>query len=215
MIDVISGAARQLAPRGAKILLLGPTGVGKTSQLRTLDAANTLFVDIEAGDLSVQDVAIDTMHVESWPQACELAHSITNGALDRYQTIFVDSITAAGRLALHYAEQQPDCVSRSGARDTRAAYGLHARQMLGWLNALQRVRRMNVVFVAILESVKDDFGRVEHRIQLEGEKTGRELPGIVDEIITMNFIDFGDGKPVRAFTCAQPSQFPAKDRSGP
>jgi ABC-type arginine transport system ATPase subunit len=82
MIDVISGAARQLAPRGAKILLLGPTGVGKTSQLRTLDAANTLFVDIEAGDLSVQDVAIDTMHVESWPQACELAHSITNGALD-------------------------------------------------------------------------------------------------------------------------------------
>jgi hypothetical protein len=73
-----------------------------------------------------------------------------------------------------------------------------------------------VILVAILETVKDDFGRIEHRIQLEGEKTGRELPGIVDEIISYQFIDFGDGKPARAFVCTQPNQwcYPAKDRSG-
>jgi hypothetical protein len=51
---------------------------------------------------------------------------------------------------------------------------------------------------------------------MEGAKTARELPGIVDQIITMQFIDFGEGKPVRAFVCTQPNPWgwPAKDRSG-
>jgi hypothetical protein len=42
------------------------------------------------------------------------------------------------------------------------------------------------------------------------------LPGIVDQIATMQFVDFGDGKPVRALVCTQPNpwSYPAKDRSG-
>ena len=36
----------------------------------------------------------------------------------------------------------------------------------------------------------------------EGSKTSRELPGIVDQIITYQFLDFGDGKPpMRGFVC--------------
>ena len=51
---------------------------------------------------------------------------------------------------------------------------------------------------------------------MEGGKTGRELPGIVDQIITMQFVDFGDGNPVRAFVCTSPNPwgYPAKDRAG-
>ena len=47
-------------------------------------------------------------------------------------------------------------------------------------------------------------------------RDARELPGIVDEIITMQWVDFGDGKPVRTFVCSSPNpwQFPAKDRAG-
>ena len=51
---------------------------------------------------------------------------------------------------------------------------------------------------------------------MEGSKTGRELPGIVDQIITMQFVDFGDGNPVRALVCTSPNPwgYPAKDRAG-
>jgi hypothetical protein len=72
------------------------------------------------------------------------------------------------------------------------------------------------VFVAILERVVDDLNIATWQPQIEGSKTSRELPGIVDEIITMHWVDFGDGKPVRAFVCtsSNPWQFPAKDRSG-
>jgi hypothetical protein len=84
----------------------------------------------------------------------------------------------------------------------RATYGLHAREMIGWATHLQHARGKNVIFVAILERIVDEFNRAEWTIQIEGQKTGRELPGIVDQIVTMNFVDFGDGKPpLRAFIC--------------
>jgi AAA domain len=89
--------------------------------------------------------------------------------------------------------------------------------MTHWLQQLQHARAKSVVFVAVLERITDEFNRfIEWRPQLEGGKTGRELPAIVDQIITMNWVDFGDGKPVRAFVCTSPNrwQFPAKDRSG-
>jgi AAA domain len=125
--------------------------------------------------------------------------------LDAIDSVFVDSITAASRLAYRWAEQQ--C-----GRDIRAAYGLLARELVCALQHLQHVRTKNVVLVAILERALDDFNRPFLHIQIEGQKCGRELPGIVDEIVTLDFIDFGDGKPVRAF--ANSWNYPAKDRSG-
>jgi hypothetical protein len=88
--------------------------------------------------------------------------------------------------------------------------------MLMWLHQLQHAREKNVIFVGILERVVDEFNRAELGLQMEGAKATRELPGIIDEIITMHWVDFGDGKPVRAFVCTQPNQwgYPAKDRSG-
>ena len=70
--------------------------------------------------------------------------------------------------------------------------------------------------LGILETVTDDYGRTEHRLQLEGTRTSRELPAVVDQVITYNWINFGDGVLTRAFVCTSPNpwQFPAKDRSG-
>jgi hypothetical protein len=72
------------------------------------------------------------------------------------------------------------------------------------------------VLVAVLERVTDEFNHSEWQPQIEGSKTSRELPGIVDQLVTMQFIDFGDGLPVRAFVCTSPNPwlYPAKDRSG-
>src|SRR5262249_41122429 len=127
--------------------------------------------------------------------------------LDRYETVFVDSISAVARLSFRWAEQQPEAFTARGAKDLRSAYGLHPPAMLMWLHQLQHAREKNVVFVGILQRIVDELGRAELSLQMEGAKTGRELPGIVDEIVTMNWIDFGDGKPVRAFICTQPNQW--------
>src|SRR5262249_6311827 len=72
-----------------------------------------------------------------------------------------------------------------------------------------------IVLLGILESVVDDFNRKEERLQLEGARTGRELPGIVDQIITMHWLNFDEAS-TRAFVCTAPNpwNYPAKDRSG-
>jgi hypothetical protein len=239
-MKIISADERLAELRGVKALIIGPSGVGKTSLLRTLDPARALFLDIEAGDLSVQDVAVDTLRVDDWATARDIAcriggpnqsyaptacysqahYDAVGGALDsldRYDTLFIDSITAASRLSYRWSEQQPEAFSeRTGKKDTRGAYGLHAREMIAWLNQLQHARALNVIFVGILEKVVDDFNVATWQLQMEGGKTSRELPGIVDEIVTMQFIDFGDGNPVRVLVCTSPNPwgFPAKDRAG-
>ena len=52
---------------------------------------------------------------------------------------------------------------------------------------------------------------------IEGSKTGRELPGIVDEVITMAVMPGDENHPpYRAFVCDALNEwnYPAKDRSG-
>lgn len=240
-LQIITADQRAAERSGVKGLILGPYGVGKTSLLRTLDPATTLFVDGEAGDLAVQDVPADTIRPLTWPDCRDLAafiggpnpalpdhapyskahfDSITANfapdMLNKYETIFVDSITKLSRLCLQWASQQPDAFNAQGKQDLRGAYGLLGREMLGFVTQLQHARGKNVIFTCAMEQTKDDFGRLVWEPHIEGSKTGRELPGIVDEVISYILIDFGDGKPVRTFVTNKDNEHgvPAKDRSG-
>lgn len=240
-MKIISASDRMKENKGVKALIVGPAGVGKTTLLRTLDLATTLFVDLEAGDLAVQDLEVDTLRPRTWDEcrnvACYLggpnpalpatavysqAHydailtEFEGSNLAKYETYFIDSITVAGRLCFKWCEQQPESFNDRGKKDVRGTYGLMGREMIGWLTHLQHTRGKNVVFVGILENLKDEFNTISWELQIEGSKTGKELPGIVDQIATMQFVDFGDSKPVRALICTQPNPwtYPAKDRSG-
>ena len=151
----IIGADERLAEkRGVKMLIVGPTGVGKTCLLRTLDPARTLFVDIEAGDLAVQDVPVDTVRVDDWPTARDLACRIggpnpsfpptacySRGAFPscrrrtrESRSLRAPSSSTASPLSVAFRSGTPSSSRRRssarGAKDIRSAYGLHAREML-------------------------------------------------------------------------------------
>ncbi len=241
-LKIISADERMSQNKGVKALIVGPAGVGKTTLIRTLDPGSTLFVDLEAGDLAVQDVKVDTFQPRTWEECRDLvcylggpnpalpatavysqahfdavAESMGGAdALAKYETYFVDSITVAGRLCFRWCEQQPESFNDRGKKDVRGTYGLMGREMIAWLTHLQHTRGKNVFFVGILENLKDEFNVTSWELQIEGSKTGKELPGIVDQIMTLQFIDFGDATPTRALVCNQPNawKYPAKDRSG-
>ena len=242
-LPIISADERLAQRKGIKGCIFGRSGIGKTSLLWTLNAPTTLFMDLEAGDLAVEGWDGDTLRPRTWKECRDFAVFIggPNPALredqpysqahfdevcgrfgdpavvDCYETIFIDSITVAGRLCFQWCRGQPEAFSdKTGKPDIRGAYGLHGREMIGWLTHLQHARGKHVWFVGILDEKLDDFNRKVFQPQIDGSKTGLELPGIVDQVITMADIADGNGQPQRTFVCQtlNPWGYPAKDRSG-
>jgi hypothetical protein len=240
---LLSAAERLAEERGPKNLIVGIPGVGKTSLLNTLPPetqSRTLLLDAEAGDLAVAGLPIASVRPRTWPEIRDIAAAIgganparsANAAysrahydavvancdmaeLTRFSVVFIDSLTEISRICRAWADLQPESLTDRGKKDLRGTYGLVAREQIGWLQQMQHARAKTVIFVAVLEKVTDDFGASQWGIQLEGQRTGRELPAIVDEVITLHFVDFGDGKPVRTFVCGPNALgLPGKDRSG-
>jgi len=174
-LPIITADQRLREKKGVKLVLLGKSGIGKTTQLKTLPEDKTLFVDLEAGDLAVKDWRGDCVRPTTWPEFRDLvvflagpnpalppeapysqahyAHVCEQfgdpSQLTKYDCYFVDSITVLARLALIWAKTQPQAMSdRTGKPDTRGAYGLLGSEMLGALMHLQHARGKHVVFVA-------------------------------------------------------------------
>ena len=242
-LPIISADQRLAENRGIKGVIFGKSGIGKTSLLWTLPASTALFFDLEAGDLAIEGWTGDSIRPRTWEECRDFAVFIGGpnpalrddqvysqahynavcarfgdaAAIDRYETVFIDSITVAGRLCFQWCKGQPEAFSdKTGKPDMRGAYGLHGREMIAWLTHLQHTRTKNVWFVGILDEKLDDFNRKVFQPQIDGSKTGLELPGIVDEVLTMAEVKDEAGNASRAFICQtiNPWSYPAKDRSG-
>jgi len=240
---IITADQRLAEPRGIKGVIFGKSGIGKTSLLWTLDPTTTLFFDLEAGDLAIEGLSVNALRPRTWAECRDFAVYIGGpnpalrddqpygpahyaavcekfgdpAVLDQYDTVFVDSITVAGRLCFQWCKGQPEALSeKTGKPDVRGAFGLHGREMIAWLTHLQHTRGKNIWFVGILDEKLDDFNRKIFVPQIDGSKTGLELPGIVDQVITMADIPSDRGGDERVFICQtlNPWGFPAKDRSG-
>src|SRR5262245_37093622 len=161
-MKIITADERLAEKSGPKILMVGPSGVGKTSQLRSFTdemLASTAVFDIEAGLLAVADLPVMSVRPRTWNECRDLACALggPNPALPPtsayseahysevmkdpelaklvpVRILFIDSLTGVGRLCFTHAEQQPEAFTDRGRKDLRAVYGLHARDMVGWLN---------------------------------------------------------------------------------
>ena len=252
-LRIVSAEQRLAEAKGkTTVALFGPSGSGKTSQLLTLPVEGTVCLDLEAGMKSVQSWPGNSIAIRTFPDALDIAcliggvdpsvpaegffsqahHQHLQDAypdlaqsLAAARIVFVDSITDLTRQAMAWAKTRPEALSeKSGKPDTRGAYGLLAREVIALLKHLQHAPDKTVIFVGILEKVTDELNRVTWQPQMEGGKAARELPGIVDQVLTLSLFDHDekgwrhnpDSGAQRRFVCrtGNPFSLPAKDRSG-
>lgn len=245
MLRIIS-ADERMANQGIKCMVLGEYGTGKTSLLRTLPEATTLFVNFEAGELAVRGWKGDSIgtkeeeKIRDWESCRKIAAFIGGpnihlrpeqpyslqyynqavaeigdpAMLDKYTDIFFDSISVASRLAKQFADSE---VIRTGQQKNKfAGYQILATEMISWMTQLQHAPKKNVYFVGLLNKKTDDFGRVSYVLQVEGSKTSLEVPGIVDQVMTLMDVMCQDGVERKVLITKKNNAYgvPAKDRSG-
>lgn len=242
-LPIVTAAERMAELKGVKLLMLGKSGIGKTFQIGTLPAEHTLVFEFEGGEMSLGRWEGDLYVTRQWSEFCDALVLLTgpNPALQAsarfscahyervmaecesvdafagYRYVVIDSMSALARICFTDCKAQPAAQSeRSGRPDLRAAYGLLGQELIAAINQLQHARHLNVVITAILDERLDDFNRKVFVPQIEGSKTALELPGIVDEVVTLAEIKADDGTSYRAFVThtVNPYGFPAKDRSG-
>jgi len=208
-LEIIT-ADQRMADMTTKGVILGPAGVGKTTLLKTLPPATTLFVSLEEGEISLQRedeygpaFMGDTIRPSNWVELVQLTEALYMNprppALAKYKLIFFDSITVASHWCFQWAQTQPRAFSeKTGKPDIRGAYGLTADTMIEWAWALKRLPGVSVWLIGGLEQTRldpdNEYSPLVWRPLLVGKGTAKELPFIMDYCLVMNRFQH-DGQP--------------------
>lgn len=258
MLEFQTAKDRLLNKKKINMLITGVAGAGKTFCARTLPPENSLFVDCEAGTLSLErskeneawEGTIISLHKEAqkmgvhpWVMCRGIASLLLGpdpldptgfygqeryndyvayladgnpNIFDKFENIFVDSLTVISRWAFDWACQQPECQSEKTKKlDKRSAYGLMGIELVTWATKLQHQPK-NIILSCILENELDEYKRPIWDLQIEGKTAGKKIPGIFDLVLTIAKVDFGaDVGLQRVFITQEGNDLgvPAKDRS--
>lgn len=248
-------ASERLAEQNLKttIAITGPFGIGKTTLALQIPQEATLFLDIEAGMKAVEaDFMGVHIPIRTWqdfqdiavlvggPDPAASSDMVLSQAhydyamkqyggfvdMNKFQYLFIDSISDATQLCGKWAEQQPEARNKYGVPDTRGRYGLVGRESVSVLKHLQRAPAKSIIYVGKLEQQEDETTKkTEWRFKTEGGMARKEIPFIVDTVVTYDLFDFIDATGQwlhnpgrgehRCFVCRTPNPWglPAKNRS--
>ena len=217
-------------------LLIGPAGIGKTSQIRCLlgqDYQNgawvqsgfqpekVLVLSAESGLLCVRDLVasgqVEGFEVRSLADFQEALRFCLSPEFREagYRWVFLDSLTEiAARCAEDLQKKYP---SKS---DSFKLWGEYSQTMTDIIKTFRDLSGVNVVFTCLLAVEKDDAGRRFPVPDISGSGLKNRLTSYFDEVLVMERLVLNVGNPeaptmqeVLVFNTKNPVGL-AKDRSG-
>jgi energy-coupling factor transporter ATP-binding protein EcfA2 len=191
-------STKNTADNGAKIVIYGDSGVGKTKLIAT--APNPIIISAEKGLLSLADFDLPYMEVHTLDDVQE---AFSYCKKSDYETIYLDSVTEIAEEVLS--------VMKVGKKDKRQAYGELAEAMGSLIRNFRDLDGKNVIMNAKEKPVYDEDDNIIGYVpMMPGRVLPHGLPYLVDEVFSYQI----DRKGNRFFQTAKDRKRPAKDRSG-
>jgi len=136
-------------------LIVGSSGIGKTSLVKTLPHDETIILSLESGLLSVKDASIDAVEISSYDDLVETIKHIKTNCADKYKHIYIDSLTELSEsLFSELNIKYPD------KKDSFTLYDEYKKKLVSLLKALRGLTQFNVWLTCIDKLEQKDFTNV-------------------------------------------------------
>lgn len=193
--------------QGIKVLVYGPSGVGKTTLLASVP--KVIILSAEKGLLSLRHVEIPVILIESFEDLESAYNWLTNPSNSHlFDTIGCDSLSEIGEVVLKKAKQN--------SKDARLAYMETSDKMIDLIKKFRDIPNKNFIGICKIENLKDEMtGVVKYFPALPGNKLSQKLPYLFDEVLYLGLKTDPATQQTYRFIQSQPDfQVTAKDRSG-
>ncbi len=217
-------------------LVIGVSGIGKTTSLRTLPVSGTLIACGERGVLPLRKLNYPVLPFKTWTDLREIIGALMAPAkiaddaikkvVEATRVFVLDSLSECSEMCIRHivqVERRKLAVERSeGARDrpqgvyeeqmTMEDWGLYKTRMTNLMSALCHLPIH--VIVTCLEGWKEDKkgGVMLRTVNLSGQ-AAITAPAYFDLVLHMEADTDGDGKACRVWRTATDGEIVAKDGS--
>jgi ABC-type oligopeptide transport system ATPase subunit len=203
----INNVSDEAINHGLKMLVYGPSGVGKTTLATTVpDQRRALILNAESGLLSIRGSQLQTAQVKSIQDLRE-AHKFLSQDKHDFEWVIMDSISEIAEICLE-AEMQRN-------KNPLQAYGALSQTMIPLLKAFRDLP-MHVLLIAKMETVKDEE-TLRYRPSFPGQKLTVDAPYLMDEVhvLLSKRVMVDEQEQLIRKLMTQPSdKYEAKSRSG-
>lgn len=190
-------------------LIVGNSGVGKTSQCRHLPEDETLIISAEAGLLCLNGTNYKVAEIKSSDDLMEVYNFLTQDP-PRFKYIFIDSLTEIMKILLEEKKQDP---KYQDPKFVRNMYGDYGEMGLKIIKVFRDLTQYSVVFTCLDEMEKNGVEMIE-QYNIPGNMINKDLKSLFDLVLHMKTYNDEEGVSKRVFLTNESASRLAKDRSG-
>lgn len=197
-------------------LVVGPSGIGKTSLVRTLPdpESKILIISAESGLACLDGTAIDVIEVDPlkpMESLEEIYDALTTDAYKKkYNYIFVDSLTEIGQLIVSELKKDPHYGQPKNALPMWGKYG---ELMATIVKGYRDLSDYSVIFTCLDAVEKDGLEKLES-FNLQGSSIKNNVKAWFDLVLFYKVYRDEEGNNIRKLVTDISESPLAKDRTG-
>lgn len=193
-------------PNRVRFLIYGESGVGKTTFASTWPEA--LFLDIDDGLASVR-TPVQRVRISDWDTLLDVFIWLQEGGIDDYQTVVIDSLNEAQKLAMeHTLEEFPEIRRSYGSLPAMSDYG---KALDDFDHMVRSFKALPTNLVLISQTTSKQFEVDTIKPQLTGKQTANNVTRMMDEVGYLFKAEGGAQARILTFDAVE---YVTKDRSG-